>query len=45
MLVKIVLVGDTGVGKSALIKAYLEDIFDDESYCTVLDVFRCKKIV
>ena len=34
------LVGDTLVGKSALIRNFLENIFDDNCEPTILDVYR-----
>ena len=38
--VKIVLVGDTAVGKSALITNYMTETFDDKYEPSVLDVFK-----
>ena len=35
-----VLVGDTAVGKSCLVTAYLENVFDQNYMPTVLDVYR-----
>ena len=43
--VKLVLVGDTAVGKSCLIRNYLENSFTDEYEPTVLDVYRGVKSV
>ena len=43
--IKIVLVGDTSVGKSALIRNYLNNDFTDEYEPTVLDVFKGVKNV
>ena len=43
--VKIVLVGDTSVGKSCLIRNYLENSFSDEYEPTVLDVYKGVKNV
>ena len=40
-----VLVGDTSVGKSALIKNYLENSFSEEYIPTVLDVYQGTKNV
>ena len=45
MKIKIVLVGDTAVGKSCLIRYYLENIFSDDYEPTVLDVYRGVKNV
>ena len=42
---KIVLVGDTSVGKSCLIRNYLENSFSDEYEPTVLDVYKGVKNV
>ena len=39
------LVGDTSVGKSALIRNYLHNDFSDEYEPTVLDVFKGVKNV
>ena len=44
-MIKIVLVGDTSVGKSCLIKNYLENVFTDNYEPTVLDIFRGTKNV
>ena len=41
--VKIVLVGDTSVGKSCLITNYLYNTFNDDSEPTVLDVYKGTK--
>ena len=38
--IKLVLVGDTAVGKSCLVTAYLENVFDENYMPTVLDVYR-----
>ena len=43
--VKIVLVGDTSVGKSCLITNYLYNTFTDDYEPTVLDVYKGKKNV
>ena len=43
--VKIVLVGDTSVGKSCLITNYLYNTFTDDYESTVLDVYRGTKNV
>ena len=43
--IKMVLVGDTSVGKSALIKNYLENSFSEEYIPTVLDVYQGTKNV
>ena len=43
--VKLVLVGDSAVGKSSLIRNYLENSFTDEYEPTVLDVYRGVKSV
>ena len=43
--IKIVLVGDTSVGKSCLIRNYLENSFSDDYEPTVLDVYRGTKNV
>ena len=43
--VKLVLVGDTAVGKSCLIRNYLENSFTDDYEPTVLDVYRGVKSV
>ena len=40
---KIVLVGDTGVGKTSLIKNYLQDDFKDCVEQTVLDTYKGSK--
>ena len=38
---KLVLVGDTAVGKSAMITNYLKNVFDEDNYePTVLDVYK-----
>ena len=42
--IKIVLVGDTAVGKSALIRNYLHNDFSNNYEPTVLDVFRGSKM-
>ena len=42
-MIKIVLVGDNSVGKSALIRNYLYNDFSDEYEPTVLDVFKGTK--
>ena len=39
-LIKIVLVGDTSVGKSCLIRNYLENSFSEDYEPTVLDVYK-----
>ena len=39
------LVGDTSVGKSCLIRNYLENVFTDNYEPTVLDIFRGTKNV
>ena len=44
-LIKIVLVGDTGVGKSCLIRNYLENSFSENYEPTVLDIYRGTKNV
>ena len=44
-MIKIVLVGDTSVGKSCLIRNYLENIFTENYEPTVLDIFRGTKNV
>ena len=41
--IKIVLVGETTVGKSCLIHNYKDQIFDENYEPTVLDVFRGPK--
>ena len=41
--IKIVLVGDNSVGKSALIRNYLYNDFSDDYEPTVLDVFKGTK--
>ena len=38
--IKIVLVGDTSVGKSCLIRNYLENSFSEDYEPTVLDIYR-----
>ena len=38
--VKIVLVGDTAVGKSCLIINYMREVFDENYEPSVLDVFK-----
>jgi small GTP-binding protein len=43
--IKLVLVGDTAVGKSAMITNYLFNSFSDEYEPTVLDVYRGTKNV
>ena len=43
--IKIVLVGDTSVGKSCLIKNYLENKFEENYEPTVLDIYRGTKNV
>ena len=43
--IKIVLVGDTSVGKSCLIRNYLENSFSEDYEPTVLDIFRGTKNV
>ena len=43
--IKIVLVGDTSVGKSCLIRNYLENSFSDEYEPTVLDIYKGVKNV
>ena len=40
---KLVLVGDTAVGKSALIRNYVKNCFDDNYEPTVLDVYMGTK--
>ena len=42
---KLVLVGDAAVGKSAAIRNYMENIFDESYEPTVLDVYRGKKSI
>ena len=42
-LLKLVLVGDTSVGKSCLIRNYLENQFSENYEPTVLDVYRGTK--
>ena len=37
---KLVLVGDAAVGKSAAIRIYLENIFDESYEPTVLDIYK-----
>ena len=44
-MIKLVLVGDTAVGKSCLITNYLENKFDEEYAPTVLDVYKGTKVV
>ena len=44
-LIKMVLVGDTSVGKSCLIRNYLDNTFSDEYEPTVLDVYKGTKAV
>ena len=39
------LVGDTAVGKSALIRNYLDNVFDEHYEPTVLDVYKGQKNV
>ena len=43
--IKMVLVGDTSVGKTCLIHNYLHNQFSDEYEPTVLDVYRGTKNV
>ena len=43
--IKIVLVGDTSVGKSCLIRNYLENSFSEDYEPTVLDIYRGTKNV
>ena len=43
--IKIVLVGDTSVGKSCLIRNYLENSFSDDYEPTVLDIYKGVKNV
>ena len=43
--IKLVLVGDTSVGKSCLITNYLNNTFTEEYEPTVLDVYRGEKCV
>ena len=43
--IKVVLVGDTAVGKSAMITSYLNNQFSDEYEPTVLDVYKGTKNV
>ena len=45
MSIKIVLVGDTAVGKSCLIRNYLENSFSDDYEPTVLDIYKGVKSV
>ena len=45
MEIKIVLVGDTAVGKSCLIRNYLENNFSDDYEPTVLDIYKGTKSV
>ena len=42
---KIVLVGDTSVGKTCMIRNYLQNEFHDEYEPTVLDVYKGTKNV
>ena len=44
-MIKMVLVGDTSVGKSCLIRNYLDNSFSDEYEPTVLDVYKGTKAV
>ena len=44
-MIKIVLVGDTTVGKSCLIRNYLDNTYSDEYEPTVLDVYKGIKSV
>ena len=44
-MIKIVLVGDTSVGKSCLIRNYLDNSFSENYEPTVLDVYRGTKSV
>ena len=37
---KLVLVGDAAVGKSAAIRIYLDNIFDESYEPTVLDIYK-----
>ena len=39
-LIKMVLVGDTSVGKSCLIRNYLENSFSEDYEPTVLDIYK-----
>ena len=39
-MVKLVLVGDTSVGKTCLIINYLKNLYSDDYEPTVLDVYR-----
>ena len=44
-MIKIVLVGDTSVGKSCLIRNYLDNTFSEDYEPTVLDVYKGTKAV
>ena len=44
-VIKVVLVGDTSVGKSCLITNYLHNTFTEEYEPTVLDVYKGTKAV
>ena len=44
-MIKIVLVGDTSVGKSCLIRNYLDNSFSEDYQPTVLDVYKGVKNV
>ena len=44
-MVKLVLVGDTSVGKTCLIINYLKNLYSDDYEPTVLDVYRGTKNV
>ena len=44
-MIKVVLVGDTSVGKSCLIRNYLDNSFSEDNQPTVLDVYKGVKNV
>ena len=41
---KVVIVGDTGVGKTCLIERYVHNIYEENSKATLVSSYTCKKV-